>query len=49
MNSNLIFFWVGVLAVFTTEIFVVALMSYIGSHFFVEEEEEDAGSTEKRD
>ena len=42
-------FWAGVLAVFATEIFFVALMSYIGSHFFTEEEEDDAGSTEKRD
>ena len=47
MNSNLIFFWVGVLVVFATEVFVVALVSYISSHFYVEEEDDD-GSTEKR-
>ncbi len=42
-------FWTGVLAVFATEIFCVALMLYIDYHFFTEEEEDDAGSTEKRD
>lgn len=42
-------FWTGVLAVFATEIFFVALMTYISSHLFVEEEEEDdTGSTQKR-
>ena len=41
-------FWTGVLAVFATEIFFVALMTYISSHLLVEEEEEDdAGSTKK--
>lgn len=43
-------FWTGVLAVFATEIFFVALMSYISSHLFVEEEEEeDAGHSRKSD
>ena len=43
-------FWTGVLAVFATEIFIVALMSYISSHFFVEEEEDDnAGDSRKSD
>lgn len=43
-------FWTGVLAVFATEIFFVALMSYISSHLFVEEEDEDdAGDSRKPD
>ena len=44
-------FWTGVLAVFVSEIFFVALMSYISSQLFVEEEEEeeDAGHSRKSD
>ena len=47
MNSNLIFFWAGVLSVFATVVFIVALALFISSHFYVEEEDDD-GSTEKR-
>ena len=47
---NLGLFWTGVLAVFASEVFFVALMSYISSHFFVDEEEEDdAGNPRKHD
>ena len=43
-------FWTGVLAVFATESFIVALMSYISSHLVdEEEEEEDAGHSRKSD